>query len=98
VLKLDDGLFVNDAIIMTEPRSRALTYGAPTGPKLRLTYADFPQLGIWSKPGAGFVCIEPWQSFADLSGIVGEIWDKPGIVRIRPGETRRWTMGVELMG
>lgn len=96
VLTLDDGLFANDAIIMTEPRSRALLYGAPHGPKLRVAYADFPQLGIWSKPGAGYVCIEPWQSFADYSRFDGEIWDKPGIVRLQPGETRRWTMTVAL--
>lgn len=98
VLTLKDGLFENDAIIMTAPRSRSLTYGAPQGPKLGISYADFPQLGIWSKPGAGYVCIEPWQSYADLSGFSGELWDKPGIVRIAPGETRRWTMTVALLG
>lgn len=97
VLTLDDGLFTNDAIIMTAPRSRSLVYGAPAGPKLRITFEDFPQLGIWSKPGAGYVCIEPWQSFADLSGFSGELFDKPGIVRLAPGERRRWSMGVELV-
>lgn len=96
VLKLEDGLFVNDAIIMTDPVSRGLVYGAPNGPKLAIDYADFPQLGIWTKPGAGYVCIEPWQSFAAYSDFAGELWDKPGIVRLEPGEKRRWTMGVTL--
>jgi galactose mutarotase-like enzyme len=98
VLKLEDGLFVNDAIIMTDPVSRHLTYGAPKGPRLAIDYADFPQLGIWTKPGAGYVCIEPWQSFATYSDFSGELWDKPGIVRLEPGERRRWTMGVALEG
>jgi galactose mutarotase-like enzyme len=97
-LVLEDSLFVNDAIIMTEPASRSLVYGAPDGPKLAIDYADFPELGIWMKPGAGYVCIEPWQSFADYSGFAGELWDKPGIVRLDPGEVRRWTMGAELVG
>ena len=96
VLPLEDGLFRNDAIIMPDPASRRLTYGAPRGPKLAIDYADFPQLGIWTRPGAGYVCIEPWQSFATYAGFSGELWDKPGIVRLEPGERRRWTMGVTL--
>lgn len=98
MLKLEDGLFANDAVIMTDPVSRRLAYGAPTGPKLVVDYADFPQLGIWSKPGAGYVCIEPWQSFASYSDFAGELWDKPGIVRLAPGERRHWRMGVTVEG
>jgi galactose mutarotase-like enzyme len=97
VLALDDSLFTNDAIIMTEPRSRRLVYGAPGGTKLAIAYEDFPQLGIWSKPGAPYVCIEPWQSFADFSGFSGTLFDKPGIVRLPPGQTRRWTMSAEVL-
>jgi galactose mutarotase-like enzyme len=98
VLALEDELFENDAIIMTAPASRRLVYGPPKGPRLAVDYADFPQLGIWTKPGAGYVCIEPWQSFASTSDFSGELWDKPGIVRIAPGARRRWTMGVTLEG
>jgi galactose mutarotase-like enzyme len=97
VLPLDDGLFADGALVLTELNGRGATYGASKGPRLRITYPDTPHLGIWSIPGAPFVCIEPWQGYADPVGFVGEIWDKPGIVRLAPGERRSWRMGLEVI-
>jgi galactose mutarotase-like enzyme len=55
-----------------------------------------PRLGIWTRPGARFVCIEPWHGIADRQGFDGEIWDKPGILRFAPGEARTFSMQVTL--
>lgn len=93
----DDALFADGALVLTALQSRSLTYGAGTGPRLRITYPDTPHLGIWSMRGAPFVCIEPWQGYADPAGFTGEIWDKPGIVRVEPGARRSWRMGIELL-
>ena len=95
-LLLDDSLFTEDALIFTELAGRSLSYGAPDGPQLRIHYPDTPNLGLWSKPGAPFVCIEPWQGTSDPAGFSGEIWEKPGIERVGPNERRLWRMGVEL--
>ena len=54
-------------------------------------------LGIWTKPGARYLCIEPWHGIADPVGFSGEIWDKPGIDRLSPGEARAFTMRVTLV-
>ncbi|WP_295558198.1 aldose 1-epimerase family protein [uncultured Hyphomicrobium sp.] len=96
-LTLDDALFADGALVLTELKSRSLTYGAATGPHLRITAPDTPHLGIWSMRTAPFVCIEPWQGYADPAGFEGEIWDKPGIVRVEPGARRSWRMGIELL-
>lgn len=95
-LRLDDGLFASGALVLTELAGRGATYGARVGPRLRIDYPDSPHLGVWSKPGAPFVCIEPWQGYADPAGFDGEIWDKPGIVRLAPGIRRAWRMGIEI--
>lgn len=97
-LNLDDALFVDGALIFTELVGHSATYGASEGPQIRVHYPDTPHLGLWSKPGAPFVCIEPWQGYADPAGFAGEIWDKPGIVRLEPGQHRSWRMGLELVG
>ena len=89
VLDLHDGLFTNDAIIMDRPASRALTFGAPGGPAIAMDW-DFPHLGIWTKPGAPFLCIEPWQGHASPLGFDGEFADKPGTVGLAPGARRQW--------
>ncbi len=55
-----------------------------------------PHLGIWTKPGAGFICIEPWQGHADPEGFEGELAGKPGIVLVQPGETETFTMSISI--
>ena len=57
-----------------------------------------PMLGIWTKPGAAFVCIEPWHGIADPAGFAGDIRDKPGIVEIAPGTTLACGLQVTLEG
>jgi galactose mutarotase-like enzyme len=51
-----------------------------------------PHLGIWTKPGAGFICIEPWQGYADPEGFEGELAEKPRIVLLEPGTARSFHM------
>lgn len=95
-LWLCDELFEQDALVWTAPQSRSLRYGAPDGPQLEIGFPDMPTLAVWTKPGAHFICIEPWQGHADPAGFAGEIWDKPGMLRLEPGERRAFTMSVTL--
>ena len=44
-LLLADTLFENDALIFDDLRSRHVTYGAATGPRIRLSFPDAPYLG-----------------------------------------------------
>jgi len=97
MLVLRDDLFIDDALIFDRLKSRRLSYEASAGPRLALEFADFPTLGVWTKPGAGFICIEPWQGFADPVGYDGDIRDKPGIIEIVPGENRELAMSISLI-
>jgi galactose mutarotase-like enzyme len=94
VLTPDAALFEADALIWDALDSRALTYGAPGGASLSLTFPDTPMLGIWQKPGAHYLCIEPWQGIADPVGYSGDFRDKPGVVTLAPGEQRSFRMEV----
>ena len=97
-LRLNDNLFVDDAIIFDGLRSRALDYGADGTPSIAVDFADLPDLGIWTKPGANFICLEPWQGFNDPEGFEGDIWAKPGIVAIAPAATREFSMNISIKG
>ena len=92
-----DALFADDAVILDAPHSRGLIYGAPGTPNLRVEW-DLPQLGIWTKPGAHYVCIEPWAGIADPEGFTGDIFTKPGIVAIPAGESRAFAMKIAPAG
>ena len=95
-LLLRDDLFVTDALIFDRLRSHKVSYGAPIGPRLEVEFADFPTLGVWTKPGADFICIEPWQGFSDPVGYAGDIRDKPGIIEIAAGDSKRLAMHIHL--
>lgn len=95
-LWLRDDLFVDDALVWEAPASRTLRYGCEDGPELAIAFRGMPMLALWTRPGAGFLCVEPWQGHADPVGFTGEIWDKPGMLRLEAGERRDFTMTVTL--
>jgi len=95
-LALRDELFHEDALIFTRLRSRKIRYDAPGSPVVEMAWEGFPHLGIWTKPGAGFICIEPWQGVASPLGFLGELSQKPGIILVPPGETRRFAYQIAI--
>jgi galactose mutarotase-like enzyme len=97
MVRLDDALFKDDVIIFDQVASRAVTYGAPSGPRLRIEFPDSPYLGMWTKPGAQFICIEPWHGVSDPQGYSGDFKRKPGIFLVRGGEEMRATLAVTLL-
>lgn len=96
-LDLHDALFTDDALIFDQLASRSLVYGADGAGQVRVDFAGFPALGVWTKPGAGFVCIEPWQGSSDPVRFNGDLRDKPGIVLIEPGARREFAMTISLV-
>ena len=96
-LELDAALFEPDAMIWDAPTSRSLTFGTPGGSQLAIAFPDTPMLGIWQKPGARYLCIEPWQGHADPVGYAGDFRSKPGIVELEPGASRSFRMDVTVL-
>lgn len=95
-LLLADDLFQDDVIILDTLNSRRVTYGAEGGPHIALGFPDARYLGIWTKPGAPFVCIEPWQGVTDPAGFDGDFFEKPGVFVVRSGETHSFGMTISL--
>ena len=100
-LSLSDDLFVADVVIFDRLVSRSARYRADAGPSdarpsinVRWPYAT--HLGLWSKPGAGFVCIEPWRGVADPVGFIGDLDTKPGMEVVQPGGEMTLTMIIEV--
>ena len=95
-LHLADAVFADDALVWDPVQSSGVTYGATTGPRLRIDFPDTPQLGVWTKPGARFVCIEPWHGHADPAGFTGDFRDKPGVFAVAPRGGWRCGMAITL--
>ncbi len=92
-LRLHDDLFEEGALVFDTLASRSVLYGEA----IRVDFPRMPHLGIWTKPGAGYVCIEPWQGHASPEGFDGELADKPGVIAITPGATESFAMSIALV-
>ena len=95
-LALSDALFADDALVWKTLASHSLSYGAPGFPTLDIAFPDTAWLGIWTKPGAAFVCVEPWAGMADPDGYTGDFRDKPGVFTLPPGTAKSFRMNVTL--
>jgi galactose mutarotase-like enzyme len=95
-LALDDSLFAADAVVFDALKSRGLNFVAPSGRSVRFTFPGMPNLGVWSKPGAPFLCVEPWSGYADPEGFGGEFLAKPGLTAVAPGASVTFGMSIEL--
>lgn len=95
-LHLADALFAHDALVWDPVHSQGVTYGASDEPQLAIAFPNTPKLGIWTKPGARYVCVEPWHGIADPEGYTGDFRAKPGVFAVAPGETKRIGMSVTL--
>jgi galactose mutarotase-like enzyme len=83
-LRSDD--FREDAWIFKNLKSRKVTLGSYLNSrKLEMEFEDYPYLGIWTKAGAPYLCLEPWQGCADHALPVTDISMREGIVRLEPG-------------
>ena len=91
-LLLRDALFEQGAMMFDEIASRRVRFGSDRGPYLDAKWKNLPHLGIWTKPGAHYLCIEPWQGMSAPSNFKGELSEKPGILILKPGETNEFTM------
>lgn len=90
-LLLRPGLFEAGALIWDALESRRLAYRSVSGPWLEVR-SNLPQLGIWQKPGANFICIEPWAGIADTPAFVGEFARRAGTVTLPPGRQYEFVM------
>ncbi|MCM0021017.1 MAG: aldose 1-epimerase family protein [Tagaea sp.] len=95
-LDLDDSLFVPGALQFDRLASRRLWFGRPGEEGLDIGFPDSPHLGIWTKPGAPYLCVEPWQGFAEEEGADGELARRPGTRLLEPGGRAVYRLSVGL--
>ncbi len=87
-INLTRTLFDRGAIVLKHPESRVFSLRTSQGSRSVSVITDgVPYLGIWSKPGAAFVCVEPWHGIADSTTGSGGLAEKEGIQYLDPQGT-----------
>ena len=59
-----------------------------TGRGVRLDFHEFPMVAFWTKPGAPFLCMEPWLGCAAWDNESGRFEDKLFCATLQPGEVK----------
>lgn len=85
-IRITKNSFDNDAIIMKGITSHKISLKKKTGNKTLLTmdFEGFQYLGVWSKPGAPFICIEPWKTTSDTVKSTGVFAQKTDTITLAP--------------
>ncbi|NCP83939.1 MAG: aldose 1-epimerase family protein, partial [Bacteroidetes bacterium] len=87
IIPLSYTLFNNDALVFKSIVSRSVTIRSKSHTaSLKVEFKDFPYLGLWAKPNANFVCIEPWIGCADSEKGHVDIRNKELVQDLLPGE------------
>lgn len=97
-LTLAHDLFANDALIFPEGAGTDLTFAAEGGPALHFSFDNLPNIALWQKPGAPFLCIEPWHGMAAHAGGTAELVERPFTVALAAGDVMRFGFAVEIRG
>ena len=80
--------FAVDALVFPTLRSRSVTLSSTQHDRrIRVDYPEHSVLMLWTKPGAEYLCIEPWINAPDFTDSDMQIEHKPGCIRLMPGET-----------
>ena len=97
MLRIDEHLFDNDALIIEKQNIKKVSLCDPKKQAFLTIEMDAPLFGIWrpADPGAPFVCIEPWYGRSDRIGYTGELRDREYENVLAAGEN--WDAGYEIL-
>lgn len=87
-LPLKTEYFAVDALVFPTLKSRSVTLvNSVNDRKIKVDYEGMSTFMLWTKPGAEYICLEPWCNCPDFVDSDQQIEHKPGMMCIQPGET-----------
>ena len=96
-IPLTYSLFEKDALIFKKLQSKNITILENKNPLLRVQFDNFPNLGIWTKNNAPFLCIEPWIGYSDTIHSSGTILEKEGIQLLEAKKSLRYSFSIKIL-
>ncbi len=97
-INLHPYLFNKDALVFKNLNSSKVTLKSKrSGQVLSMEFKDFPYLGIWAKPNANYVCIEPWLGIADSVDSNRNFEDKEGILSLESNKKFIASYNIEIL-
>ncbi len=93
-VQLDHSQYEDDAMVFPAGAGSKLSYGTQAGAKLHFEFENLPNLALWQKPGAPYICIEPWHGMAGVDGKGTDIMDRPSTFVLQAGQSQSFQYSV----
>lgn len=78
--------FSVDALVFLNLKSRsAVLRNRLNGQQVQVEFPGKDYFLLWTKPGAGYICMEPWAGIQDFTDSDGRLENKRGILSLAPG-------------
>lgn len=95
-ITLTKTLFENDALILSDFNSKNIKIKSNNHNRVISFDFDSPFLGIWAKPNAPYVCLEPWWGVNDDYHKKPNFSQKRGIMTLGPKESKSFSWEVSI--
>lgn len=96
-LRIDER--TNDALVFQNVKSKSVILkNRNSGKAVRVSFEGFPYLLLWTiRPGAPYICIEPWCGISDRTDTNKDIKTKQGINKLAKDESFVRTHYIEIL-
>ncbi len=98
VFTVSEHIFDKDVHILSNLKSKKCTLkGKNRDADIEFTFGDAPLLGLWAKPGAPYVCIEPWYGVNDSKDKKSDFSLKREIQKLASGKQFDFAWSAEII-
>lgn len=96
-IDLEYKYFEIDAIVLPHLKSRSVELVNKENKGIKFDFDGFNSFAIWTRPNAPFVCLEPWQGYADKYNSDYNFKAKDDIVRLESGREYKAMYSVRIL-
>ncbi|MBE6747700.1 MAG: aldose 1-epimerase family protein [Ruminococcaceae bacterium] len=95
-ITIEKNTFDNDALILSGYTDKVISLKSDNHSRVIRFNFDSPVLGIWAKPNAPYVCIEPWWGINDNHDKKADLSEKRGILSLEANSSETFTWSAEI--
>jgi len=88
--------FEDDAMIFVSGAGGHVAFVAEGGARIDMETDNLPNFALWQKPGAPFLCLEPWHGTAPWNDQGNALEDRNGVLVLAPGASASFRMDLTI--
>lgn len=97
VLRPEPAMFDDDAMIFPSGAGSDIAFGVENGPRVHMVTANLPHFAVWQKPGAPFLCLEPWHGTAPFASAGKALEARHGVMALQSGDSADFRMDLSFV-